>query len=281
MDEPLTCVRVSYQGQIIAVPVQVNTLDEASTRLPQGVYTTFRTFNNRTRVLGLEQHLNRLAYSAHRTGYLGGVDFDNLRKALRLALSQASGDAEARVRITLDLTFEPGALFIALEPLKPPPSVIYEQGICVRSTDLHRQSPDIKSTDFLIDTQPERHSMPPGVYELVMTDDRGRILEGMTSNFFAVRSSTIYTAREDVLLGVTRQAVLDLAHSSGLPIVLEPFSLAAIDQLDEAFITSSSRGLIPVIQVNEYIIDDGKPGPICLKLSQAYDRYIITSAELI
>jgi branched-subunit amino acid aminotransferase/4-amino-4-deoxychorismate lyase len=281
MDEPLICVRVSFQGQIITVPIQVNTLDEASIRLPQGVYTTFRTFNHRARVLGLTQHLDRLEYSARRSGYLGRIDYDNLRKALRLVLAQASGDTEARVRTTLDLTFEPGALFITLEPLQPPPPMVYEQGICIQSSDLHRQSPDIKSTDFLVDTQPERHSMPPGVYELVMTDELGRILEGMTSNFFAVRAGTIYTARENVLSGVTRQAVLDLAHSLGLPIVLEPFSLAAIDQLDEAFITSSSRGLIPVIQINEYIIGEGKPGPVCLKLSHAYDRYIITTAELI
>lgn len=263
----------------MTIPIQANTLDEASARLPQGVYTTFRTFGKRTRVLGLKQHLERLEYSARRTGHLEPVDHAALRIAIREGLLRMPGEAEVRLRITLDLVFEAGALFVSLLPMQPLPPEIYDQGVRLRSTSLHRQAPDVKSTTFMVDSQAERRAMPEGVFELIMLDELGRILEGLTSNFFAVRSGIIYTAREDVLSGVTRQAVLDLARAHGQRIILEPFSMAAIGQLDEAFITSSSRGLVPVVQINEIIIGSGVPGPVYNRLSKAYIGFVARTAE--
>lgn len=231
------------------------------------------------RVLGFNLHLERLVHSARRSRYTGAINASNLRKALRLALSQLPGTNEARVRITLDMVIEPGALFLSLQELPAQPSELYEAGVKVHSTSLHRQSPDVKSTNFLVGSQPEREKMPEGVYELIMVDERDRILEGITSNFFAVRAGTIHTARDGILSGVTRHVILDLAQSAGIPILLEPFSLGAIDQLSEAFITSSSRGVVPVIQINDCTIGSGKPGPITQKLSMAYNRYVLMSAE--
>jgi branched-chain amino acid aminotransferase len=198
---------------------------------------------------------------------------------MRLAFKQLPGTNEARMRITFDLTVEPGAVFITLQHMPEIPSAIFDQGVWVRSSSFHRQSPDVKSTNFLVDTQTERRKLPEDVYELIMVDERGRILEGLTSNFFAVRSGTIYTARENVLSGVTRQAILDLANSAGLPILLEPFSMAAVEQLDEAFITSSSRGVVPVVRIDNCTIGSGQPGSITQKLSTAYKRYILQAAE--
>lgn len=279
MTDEVMCFRVSNKGQLLSIPVNSKTLDEASTRLPQGVYTTFRTFSRHTRVLGLNQHLQRLEYSARRSGYLGLLDIHNLRIAMRAALLQLGEDTEARLRISLDLTYEPGIFYLTIVPLQPLPQQVYEHGICLRSTVLHRPSPDVKATSFLVDSQSERQSMPEDVFELIMVDELGRILEGLTSNFFAVRSGIVYTAREGVLSGVTRQAVLDMAHTLGLRIVLEPFSLAAVDQLDEAFITSSSRGLVAAIQIDDCIVGTGKPGPIYKKLSKAYIGHVARTAE--
>ena len=81
------------------------------------------------------------------------------------------------------LTFD-GQIHIAIEPLKPLPREVYEQGVRVETTALHRNDPRIKSTTFITASDEERkHLAQAGIFEALLVKN-GKILEGMTSNFF-------------------------------------------------------------------------------------------------
>jgi branched-chain amino acid aminotransferase len=114
----------------------------------------------------------------------------------------------------------------------------------------------------------------------------GKILEGMTSNFFYVvgrdaRSLPpyLYTAQADILLGITRQIVIEVARGRGVAVKYEALKRGQIATIDEAFITSSSRGIVPVVKIDDVMIGQGSPGPITKQLSAAYDQYVLDHAE--
>lgn len=263
--------------QNIELPIKAASLDEVTRQLPDGYYSTFRTFDGCTRVLGFDSHLRRL-YEPVPTPE---VDESFLRRQLR-ALLEPFCPHEARVRTVMT---KQAQAYVAIEPLKPLPREIYEKGVRVVTTELQRQHPRLKSTTFIGRSDSERkHIAQEGIFEALLVKD-GSILEGMTSNFFYVGQVAnlpyLGTARDDVLLGITRQTVIDVAQRMGLEVSYEPLKLDQVASIDEAFITSSSRGIVPVIQIDGIRIEQGSPGSITRQLISAYEAYVMEHAEWI
>ena len=261
-----------------------SSLDSITRQLPGGYYSTFRTFAECSRVLGLSAHLRRL-YEPVSTPE---VEVSELHRQLRTLLKPYQ-PGEARVRAIMS---SQGQFYIAIEPLRPLPGAIYEQGVRVEITALQRQHPRMKSTSFITRSDSERkHIEQQGVFEALLVRD-GKILEGMTSNFFYVpraertegrfqREAVVCTARDDILLGVTRDTVIDVAQDRGLEIRYEPLARDQIAAVEEAFITSSSRGIVPVVQIDDVPVGQGRPGPLTRDLMAAYEAYVLAHAETI
>ncbi len=264
----------------------MTSLDAITRQLPEGYYSTFRTFDGCTRVLGLSAHLQRL-YEPVSTPEVGA---SSLRRQL-LALLEPYHPDEARVRLIMT---RQGQTYIAIEPLKRLSREVYEKGVRVETTDMWRESPRLKSTAFISASDSERkHIAHEGIFEALLVKD-GKILEGMTSNFFYVdyprastalrsaqREATLGTARDDILLGVTRQTVIEVAQGRGLAVKYQPLRRDQLAAVAETFITSSSRGIVPVIQIDDVTIGQGMPGPITKQLSAAYEAYVVEKAERI
>lgn len=251
----------------------VSSLDAITRQLPNGYYSTFRTYDSCTRVIGLSAHLRRLP----------NVDASALRRSLLQLLEPfRSPKGEARVRVLL--TFD-GQLYMAVEPLRLLPHEIYEQGVHVETTSLHRNDPRIKSTTFISASNEERkHLAQAGIFEALLVKN-GRILEGMTSNYFYVGQVAnlpyLGTAQRNILLGVTRRTVIRVARGRGVEVRYQPLKLSQLPAVDEAFITSSSRGIVPVIQIDRIKVGEGRPGRITKMLMAAYDEYVLKHAEKI
>jgi branched-chain amino acid aminotransferase len=115
---------------------------------------------------------------------------------------------------------------------------------------------------------------------LLIVNRAGEILEGISSNFYAVIDGVLRTAGKDVLEGITRRIVLQAA-ASVIPIEYRPLKVREIDRATEAFITSSSREVMPVIQIDDQIIGVGQPGPIAQTLLAKYRDDLARSAETV
>jgi len=295
--------------------VDMTSLDAITRQLPEGYYSTFRTFDGCTRVLGLTTHLRRL-YDPVGTPEVSDL---SLRRQLRVLLEPYHPD-EARVRAIMT---KQGEAYIAIEPLKKLPSEIYEKGVRVETIEMQRETPRLKSTAFISASDSERkHIAQEGIFEALLVKN-GKILEGMTSNFFYVkylraersdeysprsvdeaqalpqlrasstgfddfasqpsaqREAILYTARDDILLGITRKTVIDLARGRGLEVKYELLKRNQLAAVEEAFITSSSRGIVPVVQIDDVMIGQGRPGLITKELASAYEAYVIEKAARI
>ena len=281
------------------------TLDEVTRQLPDGYYSTFRTFEGGTRVLGFTSHLQRL----YKPVSTPDVDESILRQRLS-SLLEAYRPGEARVRAVMT---REGQIYVSMVPLKPLPREVYEKGVRVETTELQREHPRLKSTAFIGRSDSARkHIMQEGIFEALLVKD-GKILEGMTSNFFYVlrvernewrtsatnvvetfastvgrtalpstqRDAILGTARDDILLGITRDTLLEIARKKGLDVKYQPLKRDQIHDVHEAFITSSSRGVVPVIQIDQVKIGQGSPGPITKELMAAYEVYVFENTEKI
>jgi branched-subunit amino acid aminotransferase/4-amino-4-deoxychorismate lyase len=137
----------------------------------------------------------------------------------------------------------------------------------------------LKTTFFIGKSDGERRSiLKSGIFEALMVH-RDRILEGLTSNFYAVSAGKIITARDEILLGVTRRTVLRLARANGIGIEYRPLRVDELPLIDEAFITSSSRGVVPVVEIEGQPVGAGQVGEVARLLRRAYDEYVLRAAE--
>jgi branched-chain amino acid aminotransferase len=267
------------------IQLDASSMDGVTRQLPDGYYSTFRTFDGCTRVLGLTAHLQRL----YEPVPAPEVSESFLRRQLRTLLEPYRPD-EARVRVMMT---QQGQVYIAVEPLRSLPREVYETGVHVETTEIQRESPRLKSTAFISASDSERkHIAQEGIFEALLVKGR-KILEGMTSNFFYVkylraakfpqteRDAVLYTAQHDILLGVTRKTVINVAQGRGLEVKYESLNRNQLQAVDEAFITSSSRGIVPVVKINEITIGQGRPGSVTKDLMSAYEAYVIEMAEKI
>lgn len=252
--------------------------------LPTGSYTTFRTYKFH-RALHLDDHLQRLETSAALSGKKVQLDFEALRQGLRLAIAEAASQSgqnlELRLRLTLDLEEVIGRVYISAEGLHLPDQQAYTRGVKVVTSRAQRSLPAAKLTNFISKARQERQDLPAEVHEAVMVDEAGRIKEGLSSNFFAVWQRELWTAGEGVLLGVTRSLVLESAARLAIPVRLEAIKVEQVTAIQEAFITSSSRGVVPVVQVDRTTVGKGRPGELTRSISVDFERLIEERLELI
>jgi branched-chain amino acid aminotransferase len=254
------------------------TLDEVSLQLPQGAYTTFRTYDCQ-RAFRLQQHFERLNQSARLANQPREIDHPRLRRALREILSGASTDL--RIRITCDLTVEPGTIFVSIENLHIPSVRDYEEGVTALLCAMQRENPEAKLTGFIHTAAELRAHMPAGVNETLMVAEDGQILEGLSSNFFCIREGQLFTADSGVLKGITRSVVLDEAQKTGLTVRLNGVKVDELAKIEECFITSVSRDVLPVVQIADHAIRKAVPGPVSRLLLQRYRARIAAESVII
>ena len=259
----------------LPIPPQATSAHDLFDHLPVGVYTHFRTFNH-NQFLGLAAHLDRLEQSLA----LAGIDYRLDRPGLCRALDQlctAYPLPDARLRIDVLAAPYPASqsqLLVALYPFAPVPAAAYQNGVKVAiAPQLHRANPLAKTADFVIarrDHTPSR----PDIYEYLLLDEAGAILECSSSNFYAIRDGAVWTAGRGVLEGITRKIILQLVAEQGYNLRLEAPPLAEMNHFSEACLSSSSRGIVPIVQIEDQLIGPGRPGPITRQLMTAYNNYV-------
>ena len=265
---------VLVEGSLQRTAMARPSLDAVSLGLPEGAYTTMRTYGG-YRVVGLQSHLERVRDSLSLMGSTRAVDLTELRGAIAEVIER-EGYPDVRLRLTVPLVG--GQVLIACEPWQTYPPELYSQGVRCTTVELAREQPRAKTTAFIAPSRAAKQHADPGVHELLRRDAGGRLLEGATSNFFAVLGGTLRTAEEGVLPGVTRELVLSLVDDL-VAIVREPIAMTDLPAISEAFITSSTREVVPVIEIDGLASGDRRPGPVARELLARYRARLDRLAE--
>ena len=252
-------------------PYTAESLPEAVQYEPEGVYTVASTFRQNYALL-FESHLDRMEESARLENIPLNLDRIALRSALRTLIAQ-SGYENSRFRITVPRQ-NPDQLIITLEPFGGVPPEVKSNGVMVATVKITRRNPKSKTSDWMSKRAEAKASMPPDAYEGIIVNDADELLEGFGSNFYAVWNGKLYTADDDAVLGgISRKIVFSIAPEL-LSIERSPIRLQDILAIDEAFLTSSSRGIVPIVQINAEKISDGNVRTITQELMQRYDAWV-------
>ena len=131
---------------------------------------------------------------------------------------------------------------------------------------------DIKTVGLLAPSMAKQAAIDAGANDAWMIED-GYVTEGTSNNAYIVTAQGDIKTRQlghEILSGITRAAVLQLCQESGQKIIEEAFTLDEVKQASEAFITSASTFVLPVVSMDGQNIGSGKPGPIAQKLRKLY-----------
>jgi D-alanine transaminase len=177
-------------------------------------------------------------------------------------------------------------------PLRPvPPSVVVtarslskirnealaEQGIAVVTVPDNRwDRVDIKTIGLLPNVLARQAALERGARDAWFIDTHGMVTEASSANVWIVTSSGMLITRHAdhaILRGITRTVLFDAIKAGGLTVEERAFTLEEAYRAREAFITSASQIVLPVVRVNDRTIGDGRPGPVATALRRAYHRY--------
>ncbi len=150
-------------------------------------------------------------------------------------------------------------LMILTEDIHPVPPVQYEQGIKVILDEYVREMAELKTTDYKRVILKAEEIRAAGALDILYHKD-GEISELSRSNFFIVKGDQLITPNRHILRGITRRTVMELAQAD-FQVEERPVLLSELYNADEAFTTSSTKKVLPIMQVGELTIGNGQVGP--------------------
>ena len=230
--------------------------------------------SHRGKVFRLREHFERLVRSAAHLDLAVPVSLAEF-EAIVARLIEANRLPEYTVRMVLTggctpdgiLTGPPNFFVLFEDELTYAPE-LYERGSRVAVLEHRREFPEAKTINYLAAVKARNALRGQGVLEVLYVD-RGRVLEASTSNFFAFFGDTLVTPGEDILAGITRQVVLEIADDA-FPVEVRTLLWSEMREATEAFLTSTSKGIIPVVQIGDLRVGDGKVGPNTRRLMEMF-----------
>lgn len=237
-------------------------------------FESLRTYDRRP--FHLPEHLERLYHSAEiidlaisqTRAEIAGVVQEIIARntyqhaAVRLLLT--GGESEDGV-----IALGAPRLIAMITPLSGRDPERFARGVRLITSRLQRETPEAKTSNYTSAIRALKEAARLGADDALFVNERGHVQEATRSNFFIFHGDTLVTPGAEILPGITRAVALELARGrfaiEERPILLEELALA-----DEAFITSSSKEISPVVQIDEQMIGHGKPGPRTTELEQRF-----------
>lgn len=171
--------------------------------------------------------------------------------------------------------------FIIADTIQMYPPETYQSGMAIITASVTRNhpnaiSPRIKSLNYLNNVLAKWEALDAGVSEALMLNHLGFVSECTGDNIFIVKGGQLITPPEEagILLGITREVVMNLARAAGIPVVARNLSRQDIYVADECFLTGTGAEIVPVTKIDSRVISDGKPGPITGRLLEAFHRKV-------
>lgn len=239
-----------------------------------GVFDFFRTSNNQP--LFLEDYLNRFYHSAKEMFIKVSLERKQLKEII-FKLIEKNNLPESGIRITATGGYSPdgympveGNIIIQQQPLKLPPKEKYENGIKIITHEYVRDLPSVKSINYLMGVWLQQKIKEKQADD-VLYYKSGIISECPRSNIFMVNDKgELLTPVDNVLAGITRKKILEMSRNV-MPTFTRDITLTELKNANEVFITSTTKRLLPIVEIDGEKVGDGKPGNVTAAL---YDLFM-------
>jgi D-alanine transaminase len=229
-------------------------------------------------LFGLDGHLQRLKRSADAISLKLPASLDEIGSLIETGIKKA-GFSENMVYIQVTRGVEPrrhnysadlqAALVMTFRPRPEYAPELFQQGIAIITVPEIRWSRcDIKSTALLPNVMMKQQAVDKGCQEALFVSADKIIRECTAANIFLVKNNILYTPPADrhILNGITRSYILKQAARHHLNYIEKECCFDELCQADEVFITSSTIDLMPVVKIDDLIVNTGQPGPVSLQV---------------
>ncbi|MFQ6050552.1 MAG: branched-chain-amino-acid transaminase [Candidatus Hydrothermarchaeota archaeon] len=254
-----------------------------------GVFEGIRAYNGR--VFKLNEHIDRLYESAHTIMLKIPISKEEMKENVLKTL-RANGLKDSYIRLVVsrgegDLGLDPrkcegnATIVIIAERLE-----LYDQsdvGIKIITASTRNRSPDclspnIKTLNYLSNILAKIEAIQANAQEAIMLDSRGFVAECTGDNIFFVKKRTIFTPPvHNILKGITREVVFQIANEFKVPIIERECTLHELYNADEVFLTGTGAEIVPVVEIDGRRIGNGKPGELTKRILSRFRE--ITQTE--
>lgn len=281
--------RIWVNGEIVPREKAVVSVFDSGFLLGDGVWEGIRLHNGR--LAFIDRHLARLWEGAKAIDLDIGMSRDEMREAI-LETCRANGmesGVHIRLVVSRGLKSTPfqspranvgGATVVIIPEWKEANPAVIETGLKLHTVHIHRGAPDVQDPSWnslsklnciAACIQAEK----AGADEGLMLDPHGFVATCNSTHFFIVRDGALWTSGGlYCLAGITRANVLALGREMGLEVAEKSFPLTQVYSADEAFVTGTFAGVIPVREVDGRTIGEGRRGPVTARLQEAYKALI-------
>lgn len=290
---------VSVNGKVFDQEHAVISVFDHGFLYGEGVYETLRTYNGQPFLF--DRHMRRLRKSAGMMALpvpMTDAQIDErFRDTMRVA-GLGGPDREAYIRILVtrgigEMTYDPAAcptpsVVVIVKPNVEPSRDAFERGVKVALVGIVRNHPGtvnpmIKSNNLLNNALAMQEAFKRGAFEGIMRNFRGELAECTQSNFFIVKDGTALTPpiNAGLLPGITREFLFEVGQQLGISVRESVLKDDDLFGADEAFLTSTTREVVPIVAVDDRKIGSGVPGPITRALLDGFRRqaHALTSAQ--
>ncbi len=253
-----------------------------------GVFEGIRVYGGR--IFKAKEHLRRLYDSAKAIRLTVPIAPDKLLAAMEETV-RANNLTECYIRAVVTrgvgfLGIDPNkcanpSVFIIADQIHVYPKETYDKGIAVITAATIRThpaalSPRVKSLNYLNNILARIEANDAGVPDAIMLNSSGNVAEGTVQNVFIVRDGRVLTptAVDGILEGVTRQTMLDLCRTLGIPCEERSLQKHDLYVADECFLTGTGAEVMPVTKIDGRLVGPGTAGPVTKRLIEAFHKFV-------
>jgi D-alanine transaminase len=271
-----------FNGRFTTTDERVLGVEDRGFQFGDAVYEVFKFLDKRP--IFLLEHFRRMQNGLQRIEIPTPWDETSFEKTMRELLDRTAfadgivyiqvsrGEAERAHFWPDNLT--PTAIAYS-RAFKFPGAAKKERGIRVITTaDRRWHYCSVKSNNLLANAMAKKQAQRANADEAILLGDDGFVREGASSSFFAVKNGRLitYPLEDCILPGVVRDRVIELALSAQIPVDERPLREAELFDLDEAFITSTTQGVMPIAEIDGRIIGNGRRGEVTTEVQGLFDE---------
>ncbi len=274
---------VYLNGSLVPYDQALIPFEDRGMLFADGIYEVVRAYGGR--LFELDAHMERLVASAAEIR-LPPPPVQEIRRAVAEVLRlRGLPDASVYIQFTRGFTGPRShalpqnptpTLFVAARPVpRPDPTHFRDGATAITVSDRRWHMCHVKSVGLLLNTLAKQEALDAGTQEAVFVRD-GVVTEGSATNVFAVFGGAVYTHPEGphILSGITRQVLVELCRSQGIPLRQEPFLVQRLYAADEVFVSGTNSEVLPIRLVDGHAVGAGGVGPVTRRLQEVFARRV-------
>jgi len=268
-----------FNGKIVPANSALIHLDDLGVLRGYGVFDVMKTVNGK--IFLFDEHFKRLSDSASYLGARLPMGKKEIEEAIKKLISK-NKIKQASIRIVLTGGRSADAMhfdsktptfYILVSEFSPLKEELFKNGVKLAKVNRGRDMAEIKTTNYIAAVKNiNERQKKENFFEIIYVSN-GLVLEASTSNFFAFIGDKLVAPKDNILKGITRNLVIKLAKKK-FEVEERELKMDELKLASEAFIVATNKDIVPVVQIDNLKIGDGKPGKNTKRVVELFEEFV-------